>query len=89
MAAFSCGTEALMLGSLMMLASGFLASSPSSDSASATRCSSLKCSGNCARIRPASEMSRRSSSIAAAAVNASMIGSSERVASAGASSVSV
>ena len=30
MAALSCGTEALMLGSLMMLASGVLASRPSS-----------------------------------------------------------
>ena len=30
MAAFSCGTEALMLGSLMMLASGVVASAPSS-----------------------------------------------------------
>ena len=34
MAALSCGIEALMLGSLMMLASGVLASSPSSASAS-------------------------------------------------------
>ena len=47
-----------MFGSLMMLASGVLASSPSSASASATCCSGVRRSGNCARIRPASEMSR-------------------------------
>ena len=78
-----------MLGSLMMLASGSSASSPSSASASATRCSSSSASGNWARIRPASEMSRTSISIPAAAANARMIGSSDTVASAGASSVSV
>ena len=58
MAAFSCGIEALMLGSLMMLASGRLASSPSSARASATRWSSGSRSAKPARIRPASEMSR-------------------------------
>ncbi len=89
MASFSCGTEALILGSLMMLASGVFASSPSSPSASDTRCCSSRRSGNWARMRPASEMSRSSISIPAAPANARMIGSSERVASAGASSVSV
>ena len=42
-----------MFGSLMMLASGVLASSPSSASASATRWSSVRRSGNWARMRPA------------------------------------
>ena len=51
-----------MFGSLMMFASGVLASSPSSLSASGTRCSSVSRSGNCARMRPASEMSRSSMS---------------------------
>ena len=51
-----------MFGSLMMFASGVLASSPSSASASATRCSSVRRSGNWARMRPASEMSRSSMS---------------------------
>ncbi len=85
----SWGTEALMFGSLMMLASGVCASSPSSASASGTRWSSSSSSGNWARIRPASEMSRSSMSMPAAPANASMIGSSDLVASAGASSVCV
>ena len=83
MALLSCGTEALMFGSLMMLASGVLARSPSSDRASGT------CGSNWPRIRPASEMSRSSISIPAEAANLRTIGSSERVARAGASSVSV
>ena len=78
-----------MFGSLMMFASGVLASSPSSVSASGTRCSSVSRSGNCARMRPASEMSRSSMSTPAWAAYASTIGSSECVASAGASSVYV
>ena len=77
-----------MFGSLMMLASGVLASSPSSASASATRCSSRRGGpGSAARIRPASEMSRGSTSTPAAPANAWTIGSSDYVASAGASSV--
>ena len=44
--------EAEMLGSLMMLASGVVASSPSSASASSRRCSSVRRSGNWAMIRP-------------------------------------
>ena len=89
MARLSWGTDALMFGSLMMLASGVLASSPSSVSASGTCCSSLSRSGNWARMRPASEMSRSSISMPAEAANLRTIGSSERVARAGASSVSV
>ena len=77
----SCGTDALMFGSLMMFASGALASSPSSARASG------KESSNFARIRPASEMSRSSSSTSAAPANAWTMGSSDCVASAGASSV--
>ena len=87
MAALSCGIEALMLGSLMMLASGVLARSPSSASASSMRCSSVSRSGNGARMRPASEMSRVSTSTPALAAKAAMIGRKEYVASIGASSV--
>jgi hypothetical protein len=86
-AAFSCGVEALMFGSLMMFASGVVTSSPSSASASGTRCSSLSSSGNWERIRAAREMSRSSTSTPAAPAKASMIGRNEWVASAGASSV--
>ena len=50
MAALSCGIEAEMLGSLMMLASGELVQLPRSARASST---SFGSSGNCARIRPA------------------------------------
>ena len=78
-----------MLGSLMMFASGLVASSPSSASASSIRCSSVSRSGNCAMIRPASEMSRVSTPTPAFAAYASMIGLNEYVASSGASSVSV
>ena len=81
-AAFSCGSEALTFGSLMMFASGVVASAPSSASASG-------CSPNWARMRPASEMSRSSTSTPALAANASMIGRNEWVARAGASSVYV
>jgi hypothetical protein len=70
-AALSCGIDALMFGSLMMLASGVVASAPSSASASGTR-------PNAARMRPASEMSRVSTATPAAPANASMIGQ-ERV----------
>ena len=66
MASFSCGIDALMFGSLMMLASGVLASSPSSARASPMRCSGSRCSGNEAMIRPASEMSRVSTATPAA-----------------------
>ena len=81
--------DALIFGSLMMFASGALASSPSSVSASGIRCSSVRLSGKLARMRPASEMSFSSNSMSELLVNAFRIGSSERVASAGASSVFV
>ena len=71
----------------MMLASGVLASSPSSASASGCRCSSVSRSGNWAMIRPAREMSRVSTATPATPAYAWMIGSNEYVASAGASSV--
>ena len=70
-----------------MLASGCLASSPSSASASSIRCSSVSRSGNCAMIRPASEMSRVSTATPALAAYAATIGRKEYVASSGASSV--
>ena len=78
-----------MLGSLMMLASGVLASAPSSVSASPTCCSGLSRSGNWARMRPAREMSRVSTETPAVEAKAWITGSSEYVASAGASSVRV
>ena len=71
-----------MFGSLMMFASGVLASSPSSASASGA-------CPNWARIRPASEMSRSSTSTPACPANARMMGRKECVARAGASSVYV
>ncbi len=70
-----------------MLAWGCLASSPSSASASSIRCSSVSRSGNCAMIRPASEMSRVSNRTPALAAYADTIGRKEYVASSGASSV--
>ena len=88
-AATSCGMDALMFGSLMMFASGVLASSPNSVSASGMRCSSVRLSGKLARMRPASEMSFSSNSMPELFVNARRIGSSDCVASAGASSVLV
>ena len=87
MAALSCGTEAEMLGSLMMFASGVCARAPSSARASGCCCSGVSRSGNWARIRPAREMSRVSTATPAEAAYAVMIGSSEYVANAGASSV--
>ena len=87
MAAFSCGIEALMLGSLMMLAAGVWARAPSSASASGMRWSSGRRSANAAMMRPAREMSRVSTPTPALAAYASMIGRKEYVASSGASSV--
>ncbi|MNC37459.1 hypothetical protein D3C75_860250 [compost metagenome] len=77
MAALSCGTEALMFGSLMMLASGVVASLPSSARWSPIFWSSLKYSGKLARMRPAREMSRVSTAMPEEAVKALMIGSRE------------
>ena len=78
-----------MLGSLMMLASGVLASSPSSVRWSPTCCSGVSRSGNWARMRPDSEMSRVSTAMPAVLVKACTIGSSDCVARYGASSVRV
>ena len=78
-----------MFGSLMMLASGRLASAPSSASASSIRCSSGSRSPNWAMTRPASEMSRVSTATPATPAYAWMIGRNEYVASSGASSVCV
>ena len=66
-----------MLGSLMMLASGVVASRPSPARLSATRCSSVSRSGNWARMRPASEMSLVSSSTPEPEVKPWTIGSNE------------
>src|ERR1700733_2713640 len=78
-----------MLGSLMMLASGLVASSPSSVSSSLIRCAEVSFSGKLARMRPASEMSFSFTATPAAPTKASTIGSREKVASAGASSTFV
>ena len=78
-----------MFGSLTMLASGRLASSPSWVNQSGTRWAAVRLSGKLARILPDREMSAVSIAIPAPAVNFRMIGSSEYVASAGASSISV
>jgi hypothetical protein len=81
--------EALMFGSLMMFASGVLASAPSSASASSMRWSSGRRSANWAMMRPESEMSRVSTATPAVEAYASMTGRNEYVASKGASSVCV
>jgi hypothetical protein len=87
MAALSWGVEALMLGSLTMLASGVFARAPSSARSSATRWSSGSRSAKLARIRAPSEMSRVSTDTSAVAAYASMMGRNEYVANSGASSV--
>ncbi len=79
--------DAEMLGSLMMLAAGVLASSPSSVSASGMRWSSFRYSGKTAMMRPASEMSRVSTGTPACEAYAWITGRNECVARAGASSV--
>src|SRR2546428_2189704 len=89
MAALSCGTDALMFGSLTMLASGRFASSPSCVSQSGTRWAGVRSSGRLARILPAREISAVSMVMPVPPVYFLMIGSSEWVASAGASSISV
>ena len=81
--------DALILGSLMILASGSLASLPSSAKASGIFCSGVRESEKLARILPAREMSLSSNFIPELAVNALRMGSNEYVASAGASSVLV
>jgi hypothetical protein len=78
-----------MFGSLMMLASGVKASSPSSARRSGMRWASVRQSGKLAMMRPASEMSLSSTSTPVPLVKPWMIGSREKVARYGASSVSV
>src|ERR1700753_158479 len=78
-----------MFGSLMMFASGVVASLPSSASASCVFCSAGSRSLKLARMRPDSEMSRLSTAIPAGAANVWMIGKNEYVASAGAGDVLV
>ncbi len=89
MVALSCGIDAETLGSLMTLASGRCTSAPSSARSSVTRCSGVRPSGKRASTRPDSEMSRSSTSTPATRVKAFTTGSSDLVASAGASSVCV
>ena len=78
-----------MLGSLMTLASGCFTNWPSSARSSGWRCASVRFSGKAARMRPASEMSLVPTSIPAALAKVRMIGSSEALASSGASSTMV
>ena len=78
-----------MLGSLMILASGVFASSPSSINASDCFWFSVKFSGKFAIILPAREISCIVTSMPAGSVKVLMIGSREHVANAGASSVFV
>ena len=78
-----------MLGSLMMFATGVRASAPSQVSSSGICWSSLSRSGNVAMIRPAREMSCVSNSTPVPLAYARTMGSSEQVASAGASSTFV
>ena len=66
-----------MFGSLMMFASGVVASCPSSARSSLWRCPGVRLSGNDARMRPASEMSLVSTATPAACVNPCTIGSRE------------
>ena len=73
----------------MMFASGVLANSPSSARLFGTCWSAGRTSLHAARMRPANEMSRVSTSTPAVEVKASTIGSREYVASSGASSVRV
>jgi hypothetical protein len=78
-----------MLGSLMMLASGFRVSLPSSARVSGTRCASVRYSGNWPSTRLATEMSPVSTLMPAGAVKARTMGRKALVASSGASSVRV
>ena len=78
-----------MLGSLMMLASGRVASWPSSASSSLIFCAGVSLSGKLAMMRPASEMSYSFIFTLAVPTKDLTIGRSENVASAGASSTFV
>jgi len=89
MAASNWATEALMLGSLMMLASGRRVFLPNSAKVLGTRCSGLRTSENSPRMRPATEMSLVSTFTPAVPVNARTMGKNDAVANKGASSVRV
>lgn len=69
--------EAETFGSLMMLAFGERESSPSVASVSSATSPGGSASGNCARIRAATEMSHASTRIPAGPVKRLTIGSSE------------
>ena len=71
----------------MILASERRVNRPNSAKSSLNRCSGTRSSGNTERIRPANEMSRVSTTTPAASVKALTIGSKEKVARRGASSV--
>jgi hypothetical protein len=75
MAAMSWGMEALMLGSLMMLASGWWVRSPSLPRLSGIFWPSVRRSGKFARMRPAREMSEVSTAMPVPLVKAWMMGS--------------
>ena len=77
MPAFSCGTEALTLGSLMMLASGLSVRAPSSARASGTRWAGGRRSEKLERMRAATEMSRNSTLMSACFVKACTMGRNE------------
>ncbi len=77
MAAVSWPTGALMLGSLMMFASGFSVSLASSARLSGMRSADARQSENCPRMRAATEMSLSSISIPPGLVKARRIGSRE------------
>jgi len=83
------GTEALIFGSLIILPSGVLESSPNSDNSSCTLYSGFKTSLNWHRIRPATEISLFSTTIWNVLAKRYMIGRREYVARFGASSVCV
>ena len=77
----SWGIEALTLGSLIILASGVLAISPSSERASLICCSGERNSGKFAMILPAREISAVSISTLALPMKAFTIGSKDLAAS--------
>ncbi len=89
MAAINCATDALILGSLMMLTSGSSVFLPSSASVLGTRCSGVRKSGNSPRTRAATEMSLSATSIPATDAKLRTMGRKEAVARRGASSVRV
>ena len=78
-----------MLGNLIMLVSGINVILPSVAKLSGTFCSSVKYSGNAARMRAATEMSLFTISTPAGAVKVRMTGRNAKVAKSGASSVRV